>query len=315
VVRSGLEESVHLGSVAVAEASGRLVAAAGDPGRVVFARSSMKPLQAAVSLAAIGEDLPQDEVVIMSASHNGEPAQVGAVRSILHRSGLGVDALQTPPARRRLLEDALSDPGTRPELHNCSGKHAGMLLACVRQGWDPGTYREPDHPLQQEVLAAVRVAAGEPRAVGVDGCGVPVHALTLAEMATLFARLSRPSAWGDLGSGAGRVVAAMRARPDLVAGRERADTALMRAVPGLVVKGGAEGLMCAVAPEAGLGVAVRSEDGSSRGAEPALLRTLRLLEVMDEAQEAAVAPHISPPVLGGGRPVGELRSDFTLDRS
>ena len=41
VVRSGLEESVHLGHIAVCDANGRLVASAGDPKQPVFARSCM----------------------------------------------------------------------------------------------------------------------------------------------------------------------------------------------------------------------------------------------------------------------------------
>jgi L-asparaginase II len=304
VIRSGVEESVHLGSVAVADADGRLVAGAGDPGRVAFARSSMKPLQATVSLELAGDDLSDQEVAVMSASHNGEPVHVEAVRAILDRAGLGFDALQTPPDRPIDQQAATGVPEPRPEFHNCSGKHAGMLLACVRRGLDTRSYRDPAHPLQAEVLAAVRAAAGSPEAVGVDGCGVPVHALPLVAMARLYARLAD----GRVPHGK-RVVAAMRAEPYLVAGRQRVCTVLMEHSP-VAVKVGAEGMMCAAVPDLGLGVALKIEDGGARASEPAIVHALALLEVVDPG---AVPSFARPPVLGGEQAVGELVPDFSLD--
>jgi L-asparaginase II len=305
VIRSGVEESVHLGSVAVADGDGRLVAAAGDPGRVAFARSSMKPLQATVSLHLAGDDLPDREVAVMAASHNGEPIHVDAVRDILDRAGLGFDDLQTPPDRPIDLRAAERVPGPRPEFHNCSGKHAGMLLACVRRGLAIDSYRDPAHPLQAEILEAVRGAAGRPpEAVGIDGCGVPVHALPLSAMAGLYARLAA----GRVLRGE-RVLAAMRAEPYLVAGRDRVCTAVMEHAP-VAVKVGAEGMMCAAAPGRGIGVALKVEDGGTRAAEPAIVHALGLLGLLDPG---AVPAFARPPVLGGGRPVGELVPDFALD--
>jgi L-asparaginase II len=305
VIRSGVEESVHLGSVAVVDGAGRLVASAGDPERVAFARSSMKPLQAAVAVGLSGRDLPDREVAVMCASHNGEPVHVEAVRAILDRAGLGFDALQTPPDRPLDVEAAAHVPAPGPEFHNCSGKHAGMLLACVDRRFDVGSYRVPGHPLQEAVGAAVADAAGRgPVAVGVDGCGVPVHALPLRSLARLYAALGT----GAVDHGR-RVLASMRAQPYLVGGRNRACTVLMERTA-VAVKVGAEGLMCAAAPERDLGVALKIEDGASRAAEPAMARVLELLELLDPAAVPEVA---RPPVLGGGRPVGELVAGFTLE--
>lgn len=311
VVRSGFEEAVHLGSVAVADADGRLLAAAGEPDGVTFARSSMKPLQAAVSLTLARDDLDDEEVAVMCASHNGEPPHLERVRSILRRAGLGFESLRTPPSWPLDQTSAAGVDGPRPEYHNCSGKHAGMLLASVRRGFDLETYRDRDHPLQSAVLDAVRAAAGEPQAVGVDGCGVPVHALPLSSMAALFARLMTPG----VVPGADRAVAAMRAAPYLVAGRDRLCTSLMEAIPGVVAKVGAEGLVCAGVAGRGIGVAVKVQDGAARAAEPAIVRALALLEVVPDPGVPNVARFARPPVLGGGRPVGELVADFELTAS
>jgi L-asparaginase II len=182
-----------------------------------------------------------------------------------------------------------------------------MLLACRRAGLDPGSYPAPDHPLQGKVLDAVRDVAGEPAAIGVDGCGAPVHAVRLAELARLFAGLVA----GRL-EGAERACAAMRAEPYLVAGRGRVCTALMRRVPGVVVKVGAEGLICAGLLDRGLGVAIKVEDGGTRAVDPAIVRALRLLDAIDDAGEEALRDHGSPTVLGGGSPVGALEATFDL---
>jgi L-asparaginase II len=305
VIRSGVEESVHSGSVAVADAEGRLVASVGDPARVAFARSSMKPLQASVSLGLAGDDLPDREVAVMCASHNGEPVHVDAVRAILSRAGLGVDALQTPPDRPIDEASAVNVPVPRPEYHNCSGKHAGMLLASVRRGFDPASYRDPSHHLQVEIGEAVMRAAGQdPAALGVDGCGVPVHALPLTAMAVLYARLAAGRV-----PGGERALQAMRAEPYLVAGRHRVCTAVMEHAS-VAVKTGAEGMMCAAVPDRGIGVALKIEDGASRAADPAIVRVLALLDLLDPDEVPAFA---RPPVLGGGRPVGELVAGFSLD--
>jgi L-asparaginase II len=308
VVRSGLEESVHLGSVVVADADGRILSSAGDPARVAFARSSMKPLQAAVSLDLAGDDLPDRQIAVMAASHNGEPVHLEAVRSILARGGLGVEDLRTPPDRPIDDESAREVAEPRPEYHNCSGKHAGMLLACSRRGYETGGYRDEGHPLQRTVLDAVEGTAGRPpESIGVDGCGVPVHALPLAAMAILYAGLAA----GRLPQ-ADRVMAAMRSEPYLVAGRKRACTAVMEAAPGVAVKTGAEGMMCAALIEPGIGVALKVEDGAARASDPAIVHVLGQLGVLDPS---AVLAFARPSVLGGGHPVGHLEPVFSLDRS
>jgi L-asparaginase II len=314
VRRSGLEESVHLGHVAVCDARGRLVAWAGDPAHAVFARSCMKPLQATVSLSAMGDlQLTDREAAVMCASHNGEPIHVRAVRALLKRAGLDADALRNPPGYPL-------DPGTmatsrRPsrELQNCSGKHAGMILACTRAGWDPHTYRRAGHPLQRRITRAVTRATGRDRLeMGVDGCGVPVHGMPLRSMATLFARLTRTERLGDLGPFADRAVGAMRAEPYLVGGKKRLDTDLMAAFSGVVAKEGAEALTCAGVLPSGLGVAVKIEDGGWRATAPALIHALRQIDALTDAEVTRVADHARPPVLGGGRRVGEMSATFDL---
>jgi L-asparaginase II len=302
--------------VAVAGADGRLVASAGDPGRVAFARSAMKPLQAAVSLSLIGEDLTDRQVAVMCASHSGEKVHVDTVESILRRGDLGPEALGCPPARPLDPDAALAVAEPEPRFHNCSGKHAGMLLGTTRRGFDVTRYMEAQHPLQREVLSAVGSAVGrDPEAIGVDGCGVPVHALPLFSLATLYARLVRPERLNGLEEHTARAVRAMRAEPYLVAGKDQLCTAVMRSVAGVLVKVGAEGLVCAAIEEEGIGVAAKVEDGAARALAPAILRALVALEAVGPDEQQALARHARPPVLGGGRPVGELIAEYELTRA
>ena len=254
VRRGGVVEAVHRVH-AVAVSGGTVVAAAGDPGRRCFMRSSSKPVQA-LPLARARSDLDARDLAIASASHRGDPGQVEAVRRLLAKA----------PAREDELECGYQEGRPHDRLHhNCSGKHAAMLALCRAHGWPGEGYRLADHPVQRQMLAehaaAAEVEPGElPTAT--DGCGVVTFALSLERMALVFSRLaSLPG--GD------RVAAAMRAHPRLVGGLGSVDTELMRALRGWIAKGGAEGLLCAAGPDA-TGVALKVEDGGGRAVGPAL---------------------------------------------
>jgi L-asparaginase II len=316
VLRSGLEESVHTGHIAVCDEEGRLLAGVGDPHHVVFARSSMKPLQAAVSLGRMSGELPaQDLVAVMCGSHNGEPVHVRTVQALLKFGGVAENRLGCPADLPRRTEDRKQVDRRRSVYHNCSGKHAGMLVACERADLDLASYLQPTHPLQREITREVGRATGlaEP-VVGVDGCGAPVHGVPLSALATLFARLVRPERLGPLSETAEIAVSAMRAHPYLVAGRDRSDTVIMGEVPDVVCKVGAEALHCAGIVTSGIGMAVKIADGGDRAAAPALVRSLEILGAIDVEQLQHLGTLARPPVLGGGRPVGELVADFHLRR-
>ncbi|MEX2406692.1 MAG: asparaginase [Actinomycetota bacterium] len=315
VVRSGLEESVHLGHVAVCDADGRLLAAVGDPLRLVFARSSMKPLQAALSIRLMPATLADDLIAVACGSHNAEPDHVLAVRRLLRAGGAVESMLRCPEALPSRTEDAIRAGKARRIFYNCSGKHAAMLAACLGAGWPTETYLEPGHPLQREILQAVRWATGvQGPAIGVDGCGVPVHGVPLSAMATLFARLTRPERLGGLEPTASRAVAAMRAHPFLVAGTGRTDTELMASVPGIVSKVGAEALHCAAVLGEGIGVAVKIADGGDRAAGSALVHALSQIGAIGEEELGRLSSVARPAVLGGGRRVGGMVAEFRLRR-
>jgi L-asparaginase II len=302
VVRSGFVEGFHRGSVAVLDASGRLVASAGDVHGAVFPRSSNKPMQT-VGMLRAGLRLDDEaDVAMASASHAGEPFHVTRVAAMLSAAGLSPADLRTPAdlplgevARVDLLR---AGGGAAPIYMNCSGKHAAMLATCLAAGWPVDGYREPGHPLQIALRAAVEdVAATSAAAEGVDGCGAPVLALPLSALAAAFLRLVNAPA----GTPERRVADAMRAHPELVSGTTADDAKLMRAVPGLLAKGGAEGVLAVALPGVGA-VALKIDDGGMRARMPVLAAALRPL--LAPATADAVDALAEVPLLGGGRPVG-----------
>ena len=244
-----MTESRHRVHAARVDSKGSLVEARGDAALVTFMRSAAKPIQALLLVRSY-DDLAQEDVAIAAASHHARAEQVAAVKELLARAGATEDDLECGAVDGSRLN------------HNCSGKHAGFLCACAKHGWPFENYRLREHPLQIRVLAAIDEAAGlggHQIPVAVDGCGVPTFGLSLERMAASFGRLVR----NEL-EGADRVASAMRAHPALVEGPGSAATEVMQAVPGAVAKGGAEGVLC-IGLDDGSALALKSEDGSSRG--------------------------------------------------
>ncbi|MBB4687564.1 asparaginase [Amycolatopsis jiangsuensis] len=298
VVRSGFVESVHRGALVVTGPDGAVLHSAGDVVSPIFPRSSNKPLQG-VGMLRAGLGHEGADLALACASHSGETGHVERVSAMLGAAGLDPSALACPPDFP-LNEDAARAAVERlPITMNCSGKHAAMLATCVAAGWPVDGYEDPDHPLQQTLAATVEELTGEPiAATGVDGCGAPLFAFSLTGLARSFGRLTQ----AESGSAQRRVADAMRAHPWLVGGTGREDTRLMEAVPGLLAKAGAEGVL-AFALADGTAAAIKIADGAKRGYPPLAMAILAQLGVHPSGLEDLARP----AVLGGGREVGHLR--------
>jgi L-asparaginase II len=310
VDRSGFVESQHLGAVAVADAEGTVVAAAGDPELAIYLRSCAKPLQAmAVYGLGVERELGIGQLALAGAagSHSGEPEHVASVRKVLAAAGLDETALRCPAALPFNADARRAAEAPAPVYHNCSGKHAYMLAGAVAQGWEIERYTEPEHPLQAVVADTVADFAGAAiEHVGVDGCGVPVHALPLRALATAYARIGQRAATGD--GPAAALVEALRRHPVMISGTGELDTLLLEVTGGrLLSKAGAEGASAAVNLETNQGVAVKVLDGAVRARGPALLAALTALGWLDERELEAILPAAVSAVIGGGQPVGTVR--------
>lgn len=304
MIRSGFRESVHRGSVLLLDSTGDVLLAAGDVSSPVLPRSSNKPMQATAMVRSGLDGGDAADLALAAASHNGEPEHVARVRALLARHALAEHDLRCPadlPLHREAAREVLaSGGGPSPLLMNCSGKHAAMLATCVRAGWPTTSYLEPTHPLQRAVASTLGELSGEPTndTAGriVDGCGLPLFAVSLYGVARAFSRLVTAA----VGTPPRQVADAMRAHPFLVAGTDREDTRLMTALPGLLCKAGAEGVHSGALPD-GRAFAVKIDDGAQRARMPVTVGALRALGA-DGLEESGVEP-----VRGGDTVVGATR--------
>ncbi|HEY9523880.1 MAG TPA: asparaginase [Thermopolyspora sp.] len=302
VVRSGFVESRHLARMLVVDATGAPVRAHGAVTAPTSPRSSMKPLQA-VAMLRHGLPLADELLALGCASHAGEPFHVDGVRRILAGAGLDEEALRCPEAypENNDAARALIRAGGEPRriYMNCSGKHAAMLATCVVNDWPVTGYRHPGHPLQRAIRQVVEELTGERTvATGVDGCGAPLFFVSMAGVIRAF----RALALAEPGTAEHRAATAMRAHPEWTSGTARPENALMRAIPGLLVKAGAEAFDAFVFADGRAG-AIKIEDGAQRARVPVTVAALRSLGL--DAPELLLLA--TEPVLGGGEPVGEIR--------
>lgn len=327
VWRSGRVESVHLGAAAAVDARGTLLARAGDPALSSYLRSAAKPVQLAVMLSLGLERLVRldpPEVALCAASHGGEPGHVELVQSLLDRGGLNGSEVRcgaAMPLDADAAKELVRSGKQVTALHNnCSGKHAAMLLTCLANGWPLATYAHRDHPLQQAITASVEELAGTAPGVGVDGCGVPTFFLSLHAAARMIAVLMERA---ENEGAVRRVVQAMTANPWYTSGSQRLPYILMKAVPQLLAKEGAEGYFVVGIPRERsrwarpVGLAVKVLDGggeAARGREPGVLGALRSLEVLT-GHECGLLHKWAHPVTynSPGDPVGEVKGVFKLE--
>jgi L-asparaginase II len=346
VYRGALLESTHEGSIAVVDSNGRLLAYAGEPNLTTYLRSAAKPFQALPLLQHGGMDeydLSPEEIAITCASHGGEPMHVATAAALLRKGEFDESDLlcgtHIPYDDKAAAELRASGEAPSVLQNNCSGKHAGMLLATRLIDAPSAHYVDAEHPLQELMRQSVAEFAGlhpQQIPIGVDGCGVPAYYLSLHRAAFAYARLmatSRQSSGALMrnAEAAGAVVDAMTLNPHYVAGSWSLTTPLMDAFGGeLLAKEGAEGFYAmAIAPalndelsdrlnvalgDASIGIALKIHDGSmSRGRHPAVLRTLELLG-LDVGSHPALARYRGWTLRNvSGAPVGEVRSEFDLE--
>ena len=296
VTRGDLVESLHLGHLIVLNADGSTYLSKGSPELPIYPRSAIKSLQAAAMLKA-GLKVEENELAIICASHSGSQSHIDLVTKMLTSRGLSTSQLKNA-VDKPLGEKEKISWGDKPPsqlAQNCSGKHAGMLISCQQNDWDMKTYLDLDHPLQVAIKNEIEELSGEKvSATSVDGCGAPLFAISLIGLAKAISNLvkSKEESYQQ-------IVLACTKYPELVAGDGRLTTRMMRAVPGLFMKEGAEGVqVCALSD--GRVIAIKIIDGSWRPVPPIIMQVLKKLsvEVPDENVE----------IYGGSQVVGTVTS-------
>ena len=305
-MRGALVESAHRGAGAVVDVDGRVAMVFGDADRPVYPRSAVKALQALPLVASGAADtlsLSDKEIALACASHSGSEDHVATARAMLAKAGRDDRALECG-AHWPLGENearALARSGRAPTaLHNnCSGKHAGFICLSCAMGVDPHGYVAPDHAVQREVRASIEAVTGARLSedmCGVDGCSVPTCAVPLVALARGFARLGTGRGLSpERRDAAARIRSAVAAHPVTVAGRGRFDTEMMSLLGARVfTKSGAEGVFCAALPEAGLGLAVKADDGAGRAAQVMIAALIQRFGGFDDETSARFTRFVRP---------------------
>jgi len=302
LTRSGVPDTLHRGSVAVIDASGKEQFVLGDPETRAYIRSAAKPIQCIPVLtsgAAEAFGLDDRDIAIICGSHRGGPEQVAQVRSILAKCGLSEALLRSG--------SGIAD--------NCSGKHAGMLAACTHQGLPLDNYTDPGHPHQRaivEVLKSVCCLGDDEWHIGVDGCSAPIHYFTIEKMALGYARLSVAARHFDepTASAVGRIIPAMWANPGGHTG-EPAYADVLGAEPRLLSKAGGNGVYCAGVIGRGLGFAMKVDDGNRAALRPVFVEVLRRLGVFTDVEAGELMDLVGRSVMNRrGEVVGAVELLF-----
>ncbi|GAA5228088.1 asparaginase [Paeniglutamicibacter antarcticus] len=307
--RNGFVESRHRGSAVVVDATGGVLGALGDPGVLVYPRSSLKPFQALASMQS-GVPLRGAQVALACASHVGSIEHTEVVQSMLAKAGLSESDLLCPAAwpadEQTRTERIRAGLGKSALCFNCSGKHAAFLWACKEKGWDTKTYLSAEHPLQKRVIEVIEEYAGEPIShLGVDGCGAPVPVISLAGLARAGSKLAQAPGNKHADARAATIATAMLDYPWAVQGHGKPNSVVMEDL-GVIAKLGAEGVLVLAAP-CGIAVAVKMSDGSGRGSDLLALTLLANAGAISTTELADTLAKLTHPVLGGGIQVGSVR--------
>ena len=325
VVRGDLIETRHTGAVSVVNAKGKVIFSVGNTKDPVFPRSAIKPIQALMLLetgAAKAFGLGLAQIALACASHSGSETHREILANWLEKIGLSVEDLVCGPSlpwsdyeKKSLFE---SGHGPSKLLDNCSGKHLALLTVAKHLEYPTFGYHRLDHPVQQRLLGIVEQMTGLdllPSPKGIDGCGIPVFAIPLENIALSMARLVEPHDQPDeRQSACKRIIRAMFDEPYLIGGKGRFDTRILQACRGhAIVKTGAEGVYTASFPNLGLGVALKIDDGSRRAAEAAIMQVLRRFEVLTEKAMGQLLNILEPPLFSRSKEVvGVIRAAAPL---
>lgn len=310
VTRDDFVESRHVGSAVVLSPEGEIIGSYGAPEALVYPRSALKPF-ISVAVMTSGITLRGEDAAIATASHTGTMMHVAKVKALLSRVGLDERALQctaqypdNEDARISVIRDKLP---AQPIFHGCSGKHAGLLAACVTNDWPIDSYLNTEHPIQVKIREVIERLTGErPSAPTTDGCGTPLYALSLIGLARGMQRIavSNASSPFALHREAGALGEAIRENPLIIRGPGEPESIAIDRF-GVVSKLGFEGVQLMAAPD-GTTVALKTLDGSLRPGVPVALSLLAKHGALDPAAVAEAMEVVSPRFYAGNRIAGRL---------
>ena len=322
-IRGDQPENIFYGSVAVVLSNGRLLSSVGDMRTPMYTRSALKPFQAMPLVAGFADQyaLSDADIAVLCASHNGEAAHSTRVASLLKRAGRSDSDLQCGiHVPYYYTSNHLPPPekGSYGSLqHNCSGKHAGMLMLANALGEPASTYTQRTHRVQEAIADSVAhfsgVASGK-LVTGIDGCSVPNYAIPLPALAYAYSRLTSAEHDEIYGNAPMRIFQAMSQHAALVSGMGRNDLALNRAGSGdWIAKLGADGVQAIASRSRQTAITVKIADGDLPMLMLIVVTVLEQMGWMTDTARHALKSYVPGPLRNvAGHEVGHTTAVFQM---
>ena len=307
VDRQGLTESMHRGSAIIYHATHGILAAWGNPDKVIFPRSAMKPIQVFTALSS-GLGIADEQVAFGCASHHAEEMHITMAERWLLQLNLSSEKhLACGPALPQhqqslisVLQRANANQSNKEAIakriyHGCSGKHCCQLAFCKHQGWDIDSYYEPQHPAQQALFSHLESLSDKPlEKIAIDGCSLPAPAMTLIGFARAMAQLASPQKLSQSEQkAASQIFESVTKFPFLTGGTSAPNSVMTDKSAGrFFVKNGSEGVYACIIPETHCSIVLKIADGAMRAADTAMAGIINAYET-ELKIEASGAKHFA----------------------
>lgn len=271
--RGGILENVHMGVICCINESGEVISSVGDIKLMTFLRSAAKPFQAipVVQNGVVEKfGLTSKEAALFAASQRGEDYHIEALESILQKMDISEDQFfcsASYPLNEKPRAEYHRQLGEKRKLyHNCSGKHSGFLALSKVLGHKMARYWALEHPVQQLGLSVMAEMANYPKdeiGIGIDGCGFPVYAMPLQNIAQAYLKLACPDLIRNvqMREAASKVASYMNTHPKMIASHDFICSVLLTD-PNIVAKGGAKGVYGFALKKERISFALKVLDGS-----------------------------------------------------
>ncbi len=324
--RGEILDLIHYGYITVVDENGKVIYSSGSPDAMVYYRSASKPIQC---LPVIARDLDkkygltEEETAIFAGSHLGETFHVEALTSIFRKAELHYEDLIMLPAApsAAYANEARIQEGLPQSkfYHNCSGKHAALMITQRALGGDVKDYCKIGSVGENEVLRTMSVFSEFPEdkiKIGIDGCGVPVFACPMRNIAVAFKNLACIDTIKDdtLAEAARKFVPRMNKYPHMIRGTGNRCTVL-NADPNIVAKSGANGVYCLGLKKERIGIAFKTQDGHMDGIPNIIREIFRQIGYKnDDIDAKLLALHGDTVYNDNNTPVGTYQPAFQLEK-
>ncbi|MHB8063803.1 MAG: asparaginase [Ruminiclostridium sp.] len=322
--RENIIENQFRGRICITGNNGKTVYSIGNSKQLTFFRSVAKPIQVLPFLMyGLDEkyDLEDSEIAIIAGSHADEDYHEENLEKILKKIGIIENDLIMLPtysfSDNIKYKKVFSHLPPRKLANNCAGKHIGLMAMTKEFEGSYLDYWKVGNAAQREIISCISLLSEinpESIGVGVDGCGVPVYALGLDDIARCYFKLACPEEINELNlqKATKKLVKVMHRYPEMIAGTGLICT-ILNSDPNIVAKAGAKGVYAMGLRKEKLGIAFKIESGEQYPLAFIALNILQQLHYDNKYTIDALEKICGRVILNEcGKKVGSTECEFKL---